>query len=282
MERIGTKQRLSLIQKLNIFCALCASLFLIYISIFPLIRVFTYEFSKLALIKNSIILFIGIGAGLGAFSLVKQALLFESMIDTAFEEGLYQRLKPLLREIANVQVRLEEATRRMNVIDISIDDLKERIDAFGGRGMVGSVASPRLRDVTYSSDPILFLIKIVVLINITFAAFVFMVQYPRGFVPYVVTAMFFIWWIGITTEYNLWHNVGVWVWGCVPILVIPTITILMDILLPSEIMFGSLYVVLGIYAYAYYAWSVYMLKGKLPPTLHNLLREVGRRKTERL
>jgi len=165
MERIGTKQRLSLIQKLNIFCALCASLFLIYISIFPLIRVFTYEFSKLALIKNSIILFIGIGAGLGAFSLVKQALLFESMIDTAFEEGLYQRLKPLLREIANVQVRLEEATRRMNVIDISIDDLKERIDAFGGRGMVGSVASPRLRDVTYSSDPILFLIKILHMVD---------------------------------------------------------------------------------------------------------------------
>ncbi|UZE91998.1 MAG: hypothetical protein IB616_04570 [Methanosarcinales archaeon] len=57
----------------------------------------------------------------------------------------------------------------------------------------------------------------------------------------------------------------------------------MDILLPSEIMFGSLYIVLGIYAYAYYAWSIYMLKGKLPPTLHNLLREVSTfRKIERL
>lgn len=277
------EKRISLLQKLNIACALCASLFLIYISIFPLIRVFTYEFSKLALIKNSIILFIGVGAGLGAFSLVKQALLFESMVDTAFEEGVYRRLKPLLKQIAGVQVRLEEATRRMNTIDISIDDLKERVDASGSRRTVGGKASPRLRGVMYPSDPILFLIKIVVLINITFAAFVFMVQYPRGFVPYVVTAMFFIWWVGITTEYNLWHNVGVWVWGSVPILIIPTITILMDILLPSELMFGSLYIVLGIYAYVYYAWSIYMLKGKLPPTLHNLLREVSAfRKTERL
>jgi len=276
------ERRLSLLQRLNIVCALCASLFLIYISIFPLIRVFTYEFSKLELIKNSIILFIGIGAGLGAFSLVKQALLFESMIDTAFEEGLYQRLKPLLKEIAGVQVRLEEATRRMNTIDVSIDDLKERVDASGGRGAAGKGTSPRLGGGTYSSDPVLFLIKIVVLINITFAAFVFMVQYPRGFVPYVVTAMFFVWWVGITTEYNLWHNVAVWVWGSVPILIIPTITILMDILLPSELMFGSLYIVLGIYAYVYYAWSIYVLKGKLPPTLHNLLREVSTlRKTER-
>ncbi|MDI6888699.1 MAG: hypothetical protein QMC78_03260 [Methanocellales archaeon] len=277
------EKRLSLLQKLNIACALCASLFLIYISIFPLIRVFTYEFSKLELIKNSIILFIGIGAGLGAFSLVKQALLFESMIDTAFEEGVYRRLKPLLKEIASVQARLEEATKKMNTIDVSIDDLKERVGAFGGRGAVSKGTSSRLGGGTYPSDPILFLIKIVVLINITFAAFLFMVQYPRGFVPYVVTAMFFIWWIGITTEYNLWHNVGVWVWGSVPILIIPTVTILMDILLPSEIMFSSLYIVLGIYAYIYYAWSIYMLKGKLPPTLHNLLREVSTfRKTERL
>lgn len=283
MERIGTRQRLSLIQKLNIFCALCASLFLIYISIFPLIYVFTDEFSKLELVKNSIILFIGIGAGLGAFSVIKQALLFESLMDTVFEEGVYERLKPLLREIAGVRVDLEGVIRKMDMVDTSIDDLKERIDSSGSMKMVGGVTSPRLSDLIASSDPIAFLIKIVVLINITFAAFVFMVQYPRGFVPYVITAMFFIWWLGITTEYNMWYNLGIWVWGCVPILVIPTITILMDILLPSEIMFGSLYIVLGIYAYAYYAWSIYMLKGKLPPTLHNLLREVSTfRKIERL
>ncbi len=262
--------RLSLAQKINVVCALCASVYLIYISVFPLIYVFTVEFSRLSLIQNTIILFIGIGAGLGAFSMVQQALLFNTKIDAMFEKGIYRRLQPMLREVARVQVGLDGASHKMNAIESSINSLKKAVDD----ALVGRMPM-RADKLTYSSDPILFLIKIVVLINVTFAAFVFMMQFPWVYLPYVVTAVYFMWWLGLTSEYGLWRHNGVYVWGFVPIIVIPSATIIMTILLPREIMLGALYIALGIYAYAYYAWSTYVMRGRLPGMIHDLLQEIS-------
>ena len=269
--------RLSLTQKINVVCALCASVYLIYISVFPLIYIFTVEFSRLSLIQHTIILLIGIGTGLGAFSMVQQALLFNTKIDAMFEKGIYRRLQPMLKEVAKVQLGLDETAHRMQTIESSINSLKKAVDD----ALVGRM--PMRGDMTYSSDPILFLIKIVVLINVTFAAFVFMVQFPWVYLPYVATAVYFMWWLALTSEYGLWRNTGIYVWGFVPILIVPSATIIMTILLPREIMLGTLYIALGIYAYAYYAWSTYMMRGRLPGMIHDLLQEISTKsKIERL
>ncbi|MBU4373942.1 MAG: hypothetical protein KJ714_05775, partial [Euryarchaeota archaeon] len=120
-----------------------------------------------------------------------------------------------------------------------------------------------------------------VLINITLATFLFMLQYPLEYIPYAVTIVYIVWWAVITAEFKLWNVESVWIWVFVPILILPVYTIIMNAYLRDYQMFGSLFIGLVIYVFIYYSWCSNMVRGVLPFDLHIALAELKKKLKEK-
>lgn len=124
-------------------------------------------------------------------------------------------------------------------------------------------------------------IKYIVLINVTLATFLFMLQYPLEYIPYAVTLVYIIWWAVITQEFKLWNVESVWMWVFVPILILPVYTIIMNAYLRDYQMFGSLFIGLVAYVILYYSWCSNMVRGVLPLDLHIALAEFKKKMKEK-
>ena len=122
-----------------------------------------------------------------------------------------------------------------------------------------------------------FVIKSMMLLVFTFSALVYVSEYPFGIVHYFVTLLYLLWWALISSEYKLWTKNEVWVVGILPVLIIPTLAMLLDTVIGINNMIGVLFLGLFVYAYIYYEWAsrtktgygllnikpiAYMLKGK--------------------
>lgn len=116
-------------------------------------------------------------------------------------------------------------------------------------------------------------IKYILLVNITLAVFLFMLNYPLSYVPYSITIIYIMWWTVITAEYKLWKEDMAWAWVFIPILILPVYTIIMDAYLLDYQMFGSLFIGLTVYVFAYYSWCTYLVRGVLPLDLHIAIKE---------
>jgi len=259
-DRQARKTNISLLERFGVVSMILASIYLIYKSIFPIIFNITGDFDKSDFIANLIILAIGIGVLYGAIVFVRRTMLYTQSIDLMFED-LYPKIEPVLREAASIQVDLEMMGSRLDAMNTSIGHLKKQMqtpDVCAGTGIaVGTSVTTFLH--------------LVMLVNITLGVFMFLLQYPRWYVPYVLTLLYVIWWLAVTAEYDLWKVSGSWVWVFVPILIIPTISILTDILAGSYMLIAWMAIGLVAYTSAYYLWSRYLIQGILPYDLHRRL-----------
>jgi hypothetical protein len=101
-----------------------------------------------------------------------------------------------------------------------------------------------------------------------------MLQFPLGYVPYAVTLVYILWWGAITADNKLWKEDAAWGWVFVPVLVLPVYTISMNAYLQSYFLFASLFMGLVLYAFSYYSWCNYIIKGILPFDIHEAVRSV--------
>ncbi len=235
-----------------------ASVYLLLISFFPLIYNFTSSFEPLDFLKNLLYFTAGIGTISGVFYFIQKETYLQHIADETFDRVIYQRLEPVLKDVAEVQTGINGVQDQIEMVNINLETLsKKKSDS--------SAAIP------YQTS---YYIKYIILINITLAVFLFMLQYPFGYIPYSVTVLFIIWWTAITSEYNLWKVEIAWTWVFFPIIVLPIYTIIMNAYLQDYELFGSLSIGLCIYIFAYYSWCNYIVKGVLPLDLQNTLKKV--------
>ncbi|HIE30851.1 MAG TPA: hypothetical protein EYP67_00500 [Methanosarcinales archaeon] len=259
------KTDISLLDKFGVFSMALASIYLIYKSIFPIIFNLTGDFDKFDFIANLIILAIGIGVLYGAIVFARRTVLYAQSIDHAFED-IYPKIEPVLREVVSIQVDLEMMSGRLDTINTSIEHLKKQMqpgDGGGGTGADTGVAA---------GTSVTAFLHLVMLVNITLGVFIFLLQYPRWYVPYVLTMLYLVWWLAVTTEYDLWKVPGSWTWVFVPILIVPTISIVTDILAGSYLLLAWMAIGLMVYTSAYYLWGRYLVRGILPYDLHRRLK----------
>ena len=95
MSKIEKKQSLTVLEKFGAFSVLCASVYLIAISVFPVMYNLTGEFERNDFIFNAILLLIGAGSLFGSIRFIKKSILFEQLLDLGFEKGIYARLEPI-------------------------------------------------------------------------------------------------------------------------------------------------------------------------------------------
>jgi len=260
----GEKKRSKhpLIDKLGIISMFFSAAYLIYISAPPLIDNFTGKIDETNFIPNLIILLLGIGVMYSAFAFYRRIIFIEYAIDTAFEQVIYPKLEPILKEVATVQIRLDETKDSMEMVNLNIDQLRKSLTP------IQSV------DPDISAPNVMSFLRIVVLVNISTATFLFLLQYTKGYIPYVLTLLYIIWWIEITYEFDLWKVSKVWTWVFPPIILIPTLSILMDILYGADKLIGLMAIGLVIYSFAYFTWCLYRVQRALPFDLHIRLREL--------
>lgn len=231
-----------------ILSMIIASLYLILISFFPLVYNFTSSFEPIDFLKNLLYFIVGMGTMSGVFLYLQKDTYLSHIADDIFERVIFQRLEPVLKDIAEVQVGINGVQDQIQMMNHNI----------------GVLAHKKASAPEGTSHQSAYYIKYVIMINITLAVFIFMLQYPFGYIPYIITILFILWWMIITAEYKLWNVEIAWTWVFFIILVLPLYTMIMNAYLEDYQLFGSLSLGLCIYIISYYSWCSYIIKGVLP------------------
>ncbi|HHI30376.1 hypothetical protein B6V01_001635 [Methanosarcinales archaeon ex4572_44] len=250
-------------EKLSTICIIIASIYLIYSSYQPLMDVLAgREFEIREVVMNLAILSIGVGALWSGINLARRTIALEQLVDTGFEAGIYSRLEPILEEIAGTQVMIERLDERLENMNANVNRLRKRSTEL-------RISGSEAYGVDIPAEVSRFL-RIVLLVNITLAAFIFLLNFTRAYTPYLLTVLYLIWWLEITYDYNLWQRSSAWVWAFVPILTIPITTMLFNVVYGGGTLLGSMGVGLAVYAAAYFTWAKYRVEESLPFDLERL------------
>lgn len=248
--------------KLGIICMFFSAIYLFFLSVPPLIENLTVKLDETNFVYNLIIFLIGIGVIYSTFAFYRRIIFIEYSINTAFEQVIYPRLEPVLREVAEVQVGLDEMRDNIKMLNLNLDQLRK------------SQMSIQSADPKISVPNITAYIRIVVLVNISSFTFYFAIQHVGNYIPYILLILYLIWWIEITYEFNLWNFSKAWVWMFPLIIFIPTVSIIMDILIGPAKLIAYMAIGLVIYSFSYYTWCLYRVQQALPFDLHIRLSEL--------
>ena len=262
------KSGFSLLEKFSIIFLIFTALYLVYLYFMPVIDVLAgKEFKPQDFIVNLTILIIGFCALWGGITLAKRTIVMEQLIDMGFENGVYNRLEPILQEIAASQVVFTKMDERLKNMNINVDRLGKRSVELKIPGSESAFGIDIAAEISR-------FLRLIILINISLVAFIFLLNFTRSYTPFIMTMLFVIWWLEITYEYKLWERSSAYYWGFFPILTIPITTILGDIMYGSGILIGSMGILLALYVSAYYTWSKYIIEGILPFDLNKPISKI--------
>lgn len=237
--------------------------------------------------------FLAVGGALGHFSvrIYKKSVYYESLVNSAFEKGIYTRLEPVLRKVAETQVGMEGLESRINKIDRMVEtvieeQVKPKVGAAGAEGEgEGEGEGARARGVRGEAEvrraivpgtSMAFAVKSILLAIITMSAFFLMIEVNLGGIHYLTLAFFVLWWALITSEFRLFSNSVAWLTVFASILSVPVTFMLLYILFSTIFPIGVsenvticiYYAFLWLYALLYFSWAVYETKGTLPFRFH--------------
>ena len=257
--------------KIAVAVLLLVGFFYLISSIIQVTYVFTDEFDSLIFTREVIQIVAGAILIFGAIRFIRKNTYLEQMVDQMFDEIIYDRFEPVLRDIAEVQVGYDSVSNQIRTLNYSINDLKKSIE------FAPSSSTYQANDVSTSASlrRVYNLFMYIVFLNITLAVYMFMIYYPQWYIPYLSPLLFVMWWVAITHEYDQWSNSSAWMWVFAPILILPIYTMVFGLLTSTNQMFAIMYVMLGLYVVTYYTWSMYDSSGTLPFGLHEKLEDIA-------
>ena len=177
----------------------------------------------------------------------------ERIAQKKMEEEWDYKVKPiinLLTETVGRINKLEENVMNTNLkVDTTLDYVMKAQDMDASKVYILPGASFK------------FICKVMVLIIFTFSSLIYTTAYPLSIVHYFILVVYLCWWTLFTSEYKLFKNTTAWIWGIAPIMIIPTIGIILDTTLGLNYMIGILFFFMFIYAYLYYEWTCFTTTG---------------------
>jgi hypothetical protein len=260
-EDVSTRpiQQFSFFDKIGVASALIISIAILIMSGFSFYIDLIVKSNYIYSLVDLFIFGFSLGSVYFVINAFKKRVITDILIDTAFQEGVYSRLKPLVENIAESHVDTNIFLDRMSNIDMKVENiLKERYSR-------DITSGDFLQEPIAVGTSIKFAIKSIFLIVVTMATFMFLLNFNLGNItPYAVLFIFILWWGFITNEYNLWRESSAWVMVFSPILVVPVAVMLLSNLLNYNVLMATLYLSVGFYTFIYYVWAVYASTGSLP------------------
>ncbi len=251
--------RLSFFEKIGLASALLISIVILIFAGFSLYLDIFIKSDYLYSLIDILVVILSLGAVYYLFNAFKRKIITDVLIDTAFQEGIYERLKPLIENIAQAHVDTNILLERIQGMDLKVQSIQKQQYS-------RDISAPDImKEPVAVGTTIKFTIKAIFLVTVTMAAFMFLVNFNiGGIIAYGILLIYIMWWGFITDEYNLWKESSAWGAVFLPILVIPVSVMLLSNLLNYNVMLAALYVALGLYAFAYYLWAIYISTGSLP------------------
>jgi hypothetical protein len=247
----GSKVR-SRVGLLGLFCMVCVSAYLIYISGSEGYDIITGKLNPWDFVFNLVLFLLAIGALFGAIKMARNIFLIDHVFDTTFEEEIYPRLEPALREVAKMQVKMDTMEQKLDQVNMNVNRVKENPPTY--KDPVRSIAS-RMK---------VFMLYIFIL-NLTVGFLIYIFTYPSNSNPYLLTVLFPTWWFVVTLDYKLFKKDIVWFWAFFPIMVTPVGIMVLGI---SAVRYGDIlgYIALFllIYVLVYHSWAAYYVEGITP------------------
>jgi hypothetical protein len=250
--------RLSFFEKLGLICALLISILILSISGFSFYIDLFIKTNYTSLLIDLLTIFICFGAVYFIINIFKRKIIVDVLIDTAFQEGVYARLHPLIEKIARSQIDT-------NIILDRLDNMDKKVQSVLQQGYARDVRSPGFMDEPIAiGTSIKFTIKSIFLVIITMAAFMFLMNFQLSGLHYYVLLIFIMWWAFITNEYNFWKESMAWAIIFLPILALPITVLLLTNLINYNVLLATIYVSLALFTFGYYLWAIYITTGSLP------------------
>ncbi len=255
-----TRTTMPVTEKIGLAFALLTAIILLGFSFFSLIVDMILKFDLYGILIDLIVL--GIGFFLGYFSIriYKKSVYYESLVSSAFDEGIYTRLEPVLRKVAETHVGMEDLESRLNRIDRKVQTVIDE--------QVKTGKSPRaeVEKAIAPGTSMGFAVKAIFLTIITMSGFLFMIEtYFPPLINYLVILAFYVfWWLLISSEFKLFDNMEAWVMVFVPILLVPVGFIILDAFFKPNNLLALFSALLALYAFLYFSWAVYETKGTMP------------------
>ncbi len=256
-----TRTTMPVMEKIGLAFALITAIILLGFSFFSLIVDIILKFDLYGILID--LIFLGIGIFLGYFSIriYKKSVYYEGLVNSAFDEGIYTRLEPVLRKIAETSVEMEDLDNRLNKIDHMVQTVMEE--------QVKMEKNPRV-EVEKAIAPgtsMDFVVKTIFLIIITMSGFMFMINTSIGAAHFATLGFYVLWWLLISAEFKLFNDTAAWVMVFVPILLVPVGFMILDAFMQINNVVALFYALLALYAFLYFSWAVYETKGTLPLSL---------------
>ncbi|RLG30543.1 hypothetical protein DRN98_07275 [Methanosarcinales archaeon] len=237
--------------KIGLVGSLIASVMIFLLAIYSFIIDLFVDFNLYGIIIDFIFLFIAFEVGFFAMRTFGRLIYYEKIVDASFEKGIYKRLEPLLRKIAEVGVEIDEMREEVDLVNRKVATIIAE-QAKVSPEMIAPGASMK------------FAVKTILLTVLTMAGFLYMLQYPIGVVHYATLGFYILWWLFLTGEFELFEEMGAWLFVSVPILIIPIGAIIFHALFGLNAMIGIFYGGLALFIVIYYSWAMYTKRGVLP------------------
>ena len=221
------------------------SLYLDYISFKPVY----YLVIDMAFVVLSSIL---IGGGL---KLGKRITAYRTAATATFDEFVYQRLKPVLEEVALGVVELNEVKSRIARMERMLSELHS------GVTKPLEVEHPVVSE-SLAFRKTAFYMKTIVVTLFFLGAYMFFLQYRLRYEEYLYPLLYIIWWVFITKEFELYRKTEAWVALAIPVLLVPTGSIILGVVFGVITQMGVIFVTVTLYAIAYYYYAKELSHGK--------------------
>lgn len=244
------KSKTSLSDKVGLVGSLTASIILFFIALYSFVIDFFVEFNPTGILLDIIFIFIAFEVGLFATRTFGKVLYYEKIIDASFEKGIYRRLEPVLRKVAEVGVEIDEMKEEIDLVNRKVAAL---IDEQVNRSpeLIAPGVTPK------------FATKTMLLAIFTMAGFLYVLEFPIGVAHYVTLIFYLVWWLFITNEFELFEETAAWIFVAIPILIVPIGAIFLHALFSLNAMIGILFGGLAVFVLVYYSWALYHKKGVL-------------------
>jgi hypothetical protein len=237
---------------------IASGLYLIITSALKIVDLFIVSMNSFDLIINLLGVAAGYGLVYGAYRFVTKSNFLKAMADDLFVEALYDRLEPLLADMAETRASYDLLSERVDNLNYNINDIRKSIET--GKGQQENDLIP----LQYAFRNITNQFQYIMMTTVTLTLYLFMFYNPSGIIPYLSPVVFVMWWGLITSHSNLWEEPKAWYWIAIPILVIPMFSILFTALTTANTMLFVMYIGLSVYVLLYYIWCERTTRGILP------------------
>ncbi len=252
-------QRLQFFEKVGLASALIISVLILVLASFSFYIDILVEFRFFYAMIDLFVIIMCLGILYFIINTLKRKMVTDILIDKAVQEGIYERLRPLIENIAQAQTGNNIIQDQISSLDLKLQDIQKELY----RREIKS--DDLMKEPLAVGTSIKFAIKAVFLIIITMAGFIYMVNFQLGGItPYSVLLFHIMWWGFITSEYKLWKESFAWAMAFLPILIIPVMFLVLANLLDYNVTMATFYLFVGLYAFGYYLWAVYASTGSLP------------------